>query len=276
MVNAADEQVHDEGASDGPAAREGYDFVWWDNGAGGLARVVYDLASSKAESTVRLCADGRVVASRSPAETPMLGPPGPAEYGVRAGLLALTLREPLARWHIGQHAPALDLRWTASQEPVRLGSGFLQAGRVTGEVEHRGETQTVDAPAVRTRAWAPTGGPSLVLQAGDLVLGLNATRRAVTAAVLGLGSVVIGFEQLSCLTDRDGTVHIEATDDTGRSVEVRLSTVSGRRGLPTRGHVSIVHGAIVIGGASLPAFGRLEGGLESVALEHDGRAVVTS
>lgn len=275
MVEAADEQVHDEGPGNGPSAREAYDFVWWDSGVGGLARVVYDLAEAKVEGSLELYVGGRATAGGSLATTPMIGPPGPAEYGVRAGTLALTLREPLARWHIGHHGPTVDLRWTSSQKAVRVGSRFLQAGRVTGAVEDRSGRRTVHAPSVRSRSWTPTGGPSLVLQAGDLVFGLHATPRSVTAAVLALDADVLGFEQLRCATDGDGTVRIEGLDDLGRTVAVRVSSVPRRRRRTSRRSLAVVHGEIGIDGAWLPAFGRLDGHLGSVALERDELAVVT-
>jgi hypothetical protein len=199
MIVAADEQLHEPGADE--HWQESYYFNWADREGRsfGLARWGYNPAARKIDGVLLSMRDGQpefiypaVGIDMGDAELPG------AEYGLRANRLSFTMREPLARWHIGLSGrDGVDLTWTAFHEPHDYHDGlkalgaadedlalapahFEQCGSVRGTVRLGGREVEIDGLGHRDKSWglrdwnAITGWEWLSAQFGE-DLAFNAT-----------------------------------------------------------------------------------------------------
>lgn len=170
MIVAADEQLHEPGT--GEHWQESYYFNWSeaDGSSFGLARIGYNPAARKIDGVLLTMRDGKPefiypaigiddAAERRPE----------AQYGLRANDLTFTMREPLARWHIGLTGK-VDLTWTAFHEPHDFHDGlhvigatdeelalapahFEQCGVVRGTVSINGRRREVEGLGHRDKSW---------------------------------------------------------------------------------------------------------------------------
>ena len=174
MIVAADEQLHEPGADE--HWQESYYFNWADREGRslGLARWGINPASRKIDGFVLTMRDGQpefiypaVNLDMGDAELP------PVEYGLRAKGLTFTMREPLARWHIGLTGrDEVDLTWTAFHEPHDYHDGlqalgatdeelalapahFEQCGEVRGHVDIGGRRHEIEGLGHRDKSWGP-------------------------------------------------------------------------------------------------------------------------
>ena len=172
MIVAADEQLHEPGADE--HWQESYYFNWADpeGRSFGLARWGINPASRKIDGVLLTMRDGRpeFIYPAVGLDMPEGEMPG-AEFGLRAKGLTFTLREPLARWHIGLSGrDAVDLAWTAFHEPHDYHDGlkalgaadedlalapshFEQCGTVRGEVRLGGRSFEIDGLGHRDKSW---------------------------------------------------------------------------------------------------------------------------
>src|SRR4051794_12149820 len=172
MIVAADEQLHEPGADE--HWQESYYFNWADpeGRSFGLARWGINPASRKIDGVLLTMRDGRpeFIYPAVGLDMPEGEMPG-AEFGLRAKGLRFTLREPLARWHIGLSGrDAVDLAWTAFHEPHDYHAGlkalgaadedlalapshFEQCGTVRGEVRLGGRSFEIDGLGHRDKSW---------------------------------------------------------------------------------------------------------------------------
>src|SRR3954470_8154546 len=199
MIVAADEQLHEPGADE--HWQESYYFNWADREGRsfGLARWGINPASRKIDGVLLTMRDG---------QPEFIYPAGgldmgdhehpPAEFGLRAKGLSFTMREPLARWHIGLAGrDTIDLTWTAfhdahdyhdglralgaADEDLALAPAhFEQCGEVRGEVRLAGKAYEIEGLGHRDKSWgardwnAITGWEWLSAQFGE-DLAFNAT-----------------------------------------------------------------------------------------------------
>jgi hypothetical protein len=199
MIVAADEQLHEPGADE--HWQESYYFNWADREGRsfGLARWGYNPAARKIDGVLLSMRDGRpeFIYPAVGLDMPEGELPG-AEFGLRAKGLTFTLREPLARWHVGLSGrDAVDLTWTAFHEPFDYHDGlhalgaadedlalapahFEQCGSVRGTVRRGGQEVEIDGLGHRDKSWglrdwnAITGWEWLSAQFGE-DLAFNAT-----------------------------------------------------------------------------------------------------
>ena len=172
MIVAADEQLHEPGADE--HWQESYYFNWADpeGRSFGLARWGINPASRKIDGVLLTMRDARpeFIYPAVGLDMPEGEMPG-AEFGLRAKGLTFTLREPLARWHIGLSGrDAVDLAWTAFHEPHDYHDGlkalgaadedlalapshFEQCGTVRGEVRLGGRSFEIDGLGHRDKSW---------------------------------------------------------------------------------------------------------------------------
>jgi hypothetical protein len=172
MIVVADEQLHEPGAD--AHWQESYYFNWADHdGASfGLTRIGYNPAERKIDGFLLTMRDGRPEFIYPAIGLDMAGDvtPMPA-YGLRAGRLTFTMREPLARWHIALDGKdSVDLTWTAFNEPQDYHDGlralgaaddqlalapahFEQCGVVRGSVRINGHERAIEGLGHRDKSW---------------------------------------------------------------------------------------------------------------------------
>ena len=172
MIVAADEQLHEPGADE--HWQESYYFNWADSDGSslGLTRIGYNPAARKIDGFVLTMRDGGPEYIYPAIGLDMIGDVTPLpEYGLRAGRLTFTMREPLARWHIGLDGKdAVDLTWTAfhgahdfhdglktlgvSDDELALAPAhFEQCGVVRGSVRLNGKTHEIQGLGHRDKSW---------------------------------------------------------------------------------------------------------------------------
>lgn len=163
LITSRDEQMHEPGGK--RHWQESFYFNWAepDGRSFGLVRVGYDFALRKIDGLLLTIRDGAPEFIYPAIGIPLVFDPPPVEYGVRAGSLALTMREPLARWHIGLLGrDEVDLRWNRVNDPfafVDAEAGgpqhFEQLGTVRGTIRVRGTEREIAGLGHRDKSWGP-------------------------------------------------------------------------------------------------------------------------
>lgn len=172
MIVAADEQLHEPGAD--PHWQESFYFNWSDaeGKSFGLTRIGYNAASRKIDGVLLTMRDGDPEFIFAALGVDMIGDVTPLpEYGLRAGNLCFTMREPLARWHIGLYGKdEVDLTWTAFHPPHDYHDGlallgatdeemalapahFEHCGVVRGHVNLNGKKHEINGLGHRDKSW---------------------------------------------------------------------------------------------------------------------------
>ncbi len=131
MFTAVDEQLHEP--SGDPHWQESYYFNWAepDGRSFGLTRIGYNHHERKVDGLLLTMRDGRPEFIYPAVGLDMVGAPLglPAEFGLRAGGLTYTMREPFSRWHIGLSGKhKVDLRWTAFNPVYDFKDGYRAMG----------------------------------------------------------------------------------------------------------------------------------------------------
>jgi hypothetical protein len=263
MIVAADEQLHEPGADE--HWQESYYFNWADREGRsfGLARWGINPASGKIDGVLLTMRDGQpefiypaVGLDMGEHEHP------PAEYGLRAKGLSFTMREPLARWHIGLAGrDTVDLTWTAfhdahdyhdglkalgaADEDLALAPAhFEQCGEVRGEVCLAGKAYEIEGLGHRDKSWGArdwngiTGwewlsaqfGPDLAFNATvwyppgaeETIPGGFVTRDGENRALVATG---VDYEWTR-LKHVPRSATIAFTDDQGESYTVRATALA--------------------------------------------------
>jgi hypothetical protein len=233
------------------------------------ARIARSSSNDSATVTVLALAGGEQVLAIDEED----GGPVKSWDDAAAGPLRLGIEEPLARWKLALDAPEirLDLELHAVTPPASLAEAptaaagraaglqrYTQLCRARGSAEIAGRARAVDAPALRTHRWGPTGETArtrfVTAAAED---GTLLTVAAVQpAGGLGHGEELVGGH--TTRAEEDGecpTLPFET---------VRLSTVFGEAGLPVTAGAELFRP-----GHELPS--RLAGvAAAGVATEHGG------
>ncbi|MET4433383.1 hypothetical protein [Mycolicibacterium sp. 624] len=171
MIAAADEQLHAPRPES--AWQESYYFNWADLEGRyfGLARIGFNPHAGRVDGALFTVRDGRLEYLY-----PGVGLPydaqatHSAEFGIRAGALSFSMREPLKRWNIhlsGRNE--IDLTWTALSAPYDYHDGpttygsaagepvaanhFEQPGTVTGRIRVGAAQYDIEGFGQRDKSW---------------------------------------------------------------------------------------------------------------------------